>query len=186
VYVRHESSVGVTAYAECLANASGASIVGRTTYKSVAPGAHDDTGINCNAGEVLVGGGFYSETGMVVYISNEYTANTWTGTAKNFGSTSSMFSVSAECLTYANAHSSFTAKGLSSRSVTPGSGGRAASPTCPSGTYVSGGGFIGPWGIFYDTAAEGSGDTTTWAVYDYNNTEDDNAYVSSEAVCLGF
>src|SRR5262249_45214332 len=52
VYVRHGSSVNVTTYAECLANASGASIVGRTTYKSVAPGAHDDTGINCNAGEV--------------------------------------------------------------------------------------------------------------------------------------
>jgi hypothetical protein len=52
---------------------------------------------------------------------------------------------------------------------------------------MSGGSFNGPWGVFYDTAVEGGGRNTTWAVYDYNNNSgDDNAYLVSQAVCLGF
>jgi hypothetical protein len=43
-----------------------------------------------------------------------------------------------------------------------------------------------PGGIVYDTSAEGSGSNTTWAVYNYNNSGDDNAYLASQAMCLGF
>lgn len=192
VYVRHGSSVGVTAYAECLANASGATIVERASYKSVSPGAYDFTYARCNAGETPVGGGFYSQTGLVVYGSglDTYTngPNGWGGAAWNLGATSGQFGVYAECLAYPKAHSSQTANGLSAEAIAPGEGARAASPPCPSGTYMSGGGFGGPAGVFYDTSAEGSGSTTTWAVYGYNNNynEDNPIYVTSQAVCLGF
>ena len=189
VYVRHGSSLGVTVYVECLANAPGATIVERAAYVSVAPGDFSGTVVDCNTGEVVVGGGFYSQTGLVAYESDGYYAQshptTWHGNAKNFGATSGQFGIYAECLTFTNAHSSL-ASGQTGPALAPGNGGRAASSTCPSGTYISGGGFYGPAGIFYDTAAEGSGSATTWAVYDYNNTEDDTRYVSSQAVCLGF
>jgi len=187
VYVRHGSSLGVTVYVECLANAPGATIVERTAFKLVSPGAFDFTHATCNAGEAPVGGGFYSQTGVVVYGSVLNTSpNGWGGAAKNFGATSGQFGIYAECLTYPKAHSSQTAYGISDTDITAGNGGRAASPPCPSGTYISGGGFDGPPGVFYDTATEGSGSNTTWAVYDYNNTSGEDAYLSSWAVCLGF
>jgi hypothetical protein len=187
VYVRHGSSLGVTVFVECLANAPGATIVERAAYASVAPGDFNFTYPSCNAEEVLVGGGFYSQTGLVVYLVGKFTASMWRGAAKNFGATAGQFGGYVECLTYAHARSSETAQGLSSTFITPGNGGRAASPSCASGMYISGGGFVGPAGVFYDMSAEGSGGATTWAVYDYNNDSgNDNSYVASQAVCLGF
>jgi hypothetical protein len=162
VYIRHGSSLGVTVYVECLANASGATIVERTAFKSVSPGAFDFTHATCNAGEAPVGGGFYSQTGVVVYGSVLNTSpNGWGGAAMNFGATSGQFGIYVECLTYPKAHSSQTTYGISDTDITPGNGGRAASPPCPRGTYISGGGFDGPPGVFYGAAAEGSDSSTT-------------------------
>jgi hypothetical protein len=192
VYVRHGSSVDVTTYAECLANAPGATIVERVGYGSVSPGTDGFAHANCNAGEVVVGGGFASQTGVVVYLSqisttDGTTTNAWADGAKNLGATSGQLRVYAECLTYANAHSSQTAHGESGTEIAPGNGGRAASPPCPSGTYLSGGSFFGPAGTYYDMSAAGSGSSITWAVYDYNNLGDQHsAFVGSAAMCLGF
>jgi hypothetical protein len=185
VYVRHGSSLGVTVFIECLANAPGATIVERAAYVTVAPGDTNYTNASCNAGEVAVGGGFYSQTGLVVYGSSGY-STTWGSAAHNIGATPGQLGAYVECLTYAKAHSSDTSKGLSPTDLTPGNGGRAASPLCPSGTYMSGGGFGGPDGVFYAMSAEGSGGATTWAVYEYNNSSGDHAYVQSSAECLGF
>ena len=187
VYVRHGSLLGVTVYVECLANAPGATVVERTAYVSVSPSSFDFTYPSCHVGEALVGGGFYSQTGLVVYAVGKFSQNRWWAAAKNFGATAGQFGGYAECLSYAHAHSSETAEALTSTVITPGNAGRAVSPSCPSGMYVSGGGFVGPAGVFYDMSAEGSGGNSTWAVYDYNNDNgDDNSYLASQAVCLGF
>jgi hypothetical protein len=154
---------------------------------SVVAGAFNFAYPSCNTGEVLVGGGFYSQTSLVVYALGKFAQGKWWTAAKNFGATAGQFGGYIECLTYAHAHSSETAQAVSSTVISPGNGGRAASPSCASGTYVSGGGFVGPAGTFYDMSAEGSGGATRWAVYDYNNDSgNDDTYLASQALCLGF
>jgi len=52
---------------------------------------------------------------------------------------SALFNIYAECLTYSGAHSGQTTYKQSS--IAAGATGSTASNTCPSGAYVSGGGY---------------------------------------------
>jgi hypothetical protein len=182
VYVSHSSSVLVNSYVECLRNASGATVTQRLTQVSVAAGSTNGALAGCNAGEVLVGGGFALSPGLELYGFYANSATQWIGYAKNHSAGSTLFNTYAQCLTYGGAHSSQTTYRQSS--VTAGATGSTASDACPSGTAVSGGGFADSIDAFvYNTSAGGDG--KTWAAYLYANGGRDEL-LNSYAMCLGF
>lgn len=162
----------VTVYVECLKNASGSAITERNSGNvTVAPGTYGTKYISCNPGEVLVGGGY----GLVADV-NELTVynfaasgNAWGGYVWNHSSYDRTMHFSAECLSYTGVTSSFV------MSSTHSSG---AIATCPSGTYVSGGGFVSNQNSYtYSAKANGNG----WQVY-INPAVGMNIY----AMCLKF
>jgi hypothetical protein len=192
VYVKHASSVTVKTYAECLANASGATIAERLTQVSIeAKGEDHDFATataSCNAGEVVIGGGFAASSGDVE-ISGTYMAASgqWQAFAVNHGASSALLNAYAECLTYRGARSSMTRIKLPGTSVAKDTTGSAASYPCPSGAYVSGGGYgyNAAQGLIYDMSVEGSGSSATWTVYlRYNGDGSGSLY--PYAMCLGF
>jgi hypothetical protein len=133
VYVQHSGSTLVNAYAMCLKNASSAAVTERYAGAlSVSANTYGTKFASCNAGETLVGGAFASSTGLTLY---NFTASgaSWGGYVFNHTGSPLGFNFYAECLTSSGSHSSFTGAGSGT--------GHAASPTCPSGSYVSGGGF---------------------------------------------
>jgi hypothetical protein len=133
VYVQHSGSTLVNAYALCLKNASGAAVAERYAGAlSVSANTYGTKFASCNAGETLVGGGFASSSGLTLY---NFTASgaSWGGYVWNHTGSALPFSFYAECLTSSGSHSSFTGAGSGT--------GHAVSPACPSGGYVSGGGF---------------------------------------------
>ncbi len=182
VYVNHSSSLLVNSYAECLRNASGATITERLTQVSVPAGGTNSAVASCNAGEVLVGGGYALNTGLELYNTSAASASQWRGYAKNHGSTSGLLNIYAECLTYSGAHSSQTAYRQSS--IAAGDTGSTTSNACPSGTYVSGGGYADSADAYiYTMSADSSGNTWTAYIYaDGGHSELLNSY----AMCLGF
>jgi hypothetical protein len=179
VQFQQSSTATVTAYAECLAGVTGATVAERSAVGGLnvldSP-PQGVKGVACNAGEVLVGGGF-----ALVATSEVQVASFATGTAWNayvYGDNNSYsgepFTIYAECLTYSAVHV------LAVDEFTPVANG-TASATCPSGTFVSGGGYLsgGPflphgWPI-YSVHAGGNG----WRVTDSGpNT------FSAEAECV--
>ncbi len=182
VYVNHPSSVTVTAYAECLANASGATIAERVAYVSL-PARHAIRGsVNCNPGEVVVGGGFATQTGVDVNDMSPYgaPATGWGSEAENDGNSSAYWLIYAECLTYRGVYGIEIAS--QPLHVAAGSTGSATSTACPTGMYVSGGGYTA-FGFVYFMSASGNG--TTWTVFLYANLGPDQT-LYSKAICLGF
>ena len=91
VYVTHAATVTVKTYVECLKNAPGATIVERKVTGIVAPGGTKSLIAQCNAGEVVVGGGFGAVAGLEVYNSTANSGSEWLGYVANHngGSTSS-------------------------------------------------------------------------------------------------
>jgi hypothetical protein len=182
VYVNHASSLLVNSYAECLKNASGATIAERLTQVSVAPGSTNSAIASCNSGEVLVGGGFALNTGLELYNFSANSATQWAGYAKNHGTTSGLLNTYAECLRYSGAHSSQTSYRQSS--IAAGATGGTTSNACPSGTAVSGGGYADGIDAFIYTMSADSGGTT-WTAYLYANGGK-SELLNSYAMCLGF
>jgi hypothetical protein len=140
VYVSYPSTVLVTVYAECLANASGATITERPAQVSVAPGATVDAYPTCTTGEVIGGGGFALDANLVLYVFTNRSDTQWWGMVVSRSANAALATIYAECLAYSRA---YLAQSTNLYVTIPtGSTGSAASPTCPSGTYVSGGGFV--------------------------------------------
>jgi hypothetical protein len=156
VYVQHSGSTLVNAYAMCLKNASSATVAERLGQVTVNPGTYGTKFVSCNAGETLVGGGFAASNGTSLY---NFTASgsTWGGYAWNHTGGGLLFNFYAECLTYSGSHSSFTSYAQAT--------GHTVSNVCPSGSWVSGGGFAANQNshVFTMLAASGS---QAWDVYD--------------------
>jgi type II secretory pathway pseudopilin PulG len=184
IYVRHSSSVGVTTYAECLANASGATIAERAAYTSDSPGYAGGAMPSCNGGEVLVGGGFAFQNDLHLYYFAGSSATQWEVRTFNDGDSSATLNVYAECLIYSKARSSQTAYS-GNVSVDDGFRGGVASKACPSGAYVSGGGFAYGDGAAFIYATWASGNGTTWTADLYANGGQ-GEHLGSWAMCLGF
>ncbi len=182
VYVGHSSSLLTNAYVECLRYASGATITQRLVQVSVAPGGINSATASCNAGEVLVGGGYALNTGLELYNFSPASGTQWKGFARNHGTTSGLLNIYAQCLTYSSAHSSPTT--FHQSSIAAGAVGSTVSAACPSGSAVSGGGYADSEDAFiYTMSSSGSG--STWTVYifaDGGHSELLNSY----AMCLGF
>lgn len=157
VYVQHSGSTLVNAYAMCLKNASGATVAERYAGSlSVNPGTYGTKYASCNAGETLVGGAFASSNGLTLY-NFAASGSTWGGYVWNDTGSALPFSFYAECLTYSGSHSSLTNYAQAT--------GHTVSNACPSGSWVSGGGFAGSHSsIVYTMSAASSGQA--WEVYD--------------------
>jgi hypothetical protein len=140
VYVSFPATVLVTVYAECLANASGATITERLAQVSVAPGGSIDAYPTCTTGEVVGGGGFALDANLVLYVFTNTSDTQWWGKIISRSANAALAAIYAECLAYSGA---YLAQSTNLYVTIPtGSTGSAASPVCPSGTYVSGGGFV--------------------------------------------
>jgi hypothetical protein len=127
---------------------------------------------NCNAGEVVVGGGFALNSGVTLY---NFTASgsSWGRYVWNHNSSSTAASFWAECLTLSGAHSSFIAP-TSNVGSSP-----SATANCPSGSSVSGGGFAANQNSsIYTMDANGNG----WQPYVTPSGTGMNAY----AECVTF
>jgi len=171
VYVQHSGSTLVNAYVMCLKNASGATVAERLGQITVNPNTYGTKFVSCNAGETLVGGGFASSNGVSLY---NFTASgsSWGGYAWNHTGSALPFNFYAECLHYSGSHSSFT----SSAQAT----GHTVSNACPSGSWVSGGGFAANSNSHvYTMSATSSGQA--WEVYDTPAS-----LLNAYAMCLAF
>jgi hypothetical protein len=190
VYVNHPSSALVTSYAECLTGAPGAAIAERSASVSVAPSTANQAFPKCNAGEVVVGGGFAFDlhTGVELDVFRDKSSDTqWWGQVVNFGATSTLASIYAECL--ASSGASMKATTLSNLNVAVGGQGSALSVACPSGYYLSGGGFEDDAGAFvYDVQArvvlgDSGGSSIVWTASLYANGGHQDG-LSVLAICL--
>jgi hypothetical protein len=139
IYAYHVATTLVNAYVECLANASGATIIQRSASQALAnygaswDGAYPSA--SCNAGEKIVGSGFTMDIRDSVQSTQPGGSSLW-GLAV-YGPTSlrgASVTLYIECLTYSAAHISFT--------PSPINGGLSTvTAACPSGATASGGGF---------------------------------------------
>jgi hypothetical protein len=180
VYVNYPSPTTVKSYAECLANASGATIAQRGGGGALPPG-DEETRPACSTGELAVGGGFVDQAGVEINGIGHFSSTVWDFEIVNHGTASATVYTFVECLNYAGAHISQDT--YQSSSITAGGTGSAAA-ACPSGTYVSGGGYrYQPQAFVYAMLAGGSG--TKWVVSLYANGGADKTLYPS-AICLGF
>jgi hypothetical protein len=163
VYVTHTATLTVKTYVECLKNAPGATIVERKITGIVAPGGTVSLIAQCNAGEIVVGGGFGGASGLEVYNSTANSGSEWLGHVANHngGAISSTVDILAECLKFQNAQSSLTL--YKQISIPSGAVSQVVSNPCPSGQFVSGGGFVDSQnGDVYAMLA--TDNNTTWTV----------------------
>jgi hypothetical protein len=146
VYVSFPSTVLVTVYAECLANASGATITERLTQVSVASGGQVDTYPTCNAGEVVGGGGFALDANLVLIVFTTKSDTQWWGSIISHSANPALATIYAECLAYSGAYLALSTN--QEINIATGSTGSVTAPPCPSGSYLSGGGFVHDDGSF--------------------------------------
>ncbi len=180
----------MTSTAECLTSAPGATIAERLAQISLAPNTAGRAYPKCNAGEVVVGGGFAFDlhTDVTLDVFRENSSDTqWSGQAVNRGATSTLASVYAECLASSGASMKATAL-TDSGIIAAGGRGSTFSVACPSGYYMSGGGFEGGRsGFVYDMQAQlvlgDNGSYRAWMVSLYANGGIQDGLLV-EAICL--
>lgn len=123
----------VVVYVECLTNAPGATVADRTgSLLLVPPNSAGTASVSCNAGEVPVGAGYYFDHIHLLYSLVPEDPSAWAGAIWNTSSYSNYMGFHAICLTLPGAHSAHTWVQSTSGSATA---------DCPSGSYVTGGGF---------------------------------------------
>jgi hypothetical protein len=165
---------GLNAYAECLSHTTGST---QQVFAQVttAAGGVGHAIVNCPSGSVITGGGFGSNTNLAVY-TNSATGNGWEVYAKNTSSSNELLNVYAICL---SGTSGSTQQVLNQVSAA-GNGTGHAVAACPSGTYLTGGGYAGNLSLFvYNESATGS----NWQVY-ARNTSGTSQLLNSYAICL--
>ncbi len=178
VYVNHNGSELINAYAECLVNQPGAVVTQRLTQISVPAGATSQYGTSaCHAGEVAVGGAFALSSSIYV---NEMlpVGQSWEVNFGNSGSSSELANTYAICLQGTN--TSNDPEGTATTVPTGGTGGSSA--TCPAGTYVSGGTFINNGGgNLYNFSPTSNG----WESY-ISNLIGSPKIIDTGAICVHF
>ncbi len=139
-------------------------------------GATGSANVNCPSGSIVVGGGFGATNGVVVY-SSVPVGNGWRVYAKNTATISKQFNAYAVCLYNTAGSVSFE----SNNEIVPAGGANSSKAVCPSGSYVTGGGFASNpnrhW--VYATLKSGNG----WETRARNITTSDHQ-ITSYAVCL--
>lgn len=170
----------ISVYVLCLQNVPAATVVERQEDFAYNPGETAQHDVNCNAGEVAVGGGF-STPGIDIYTFAPVAAGTgWSFTGQNNATNSTSFTLYTECLKAAHA----VTKSFSSAStLVAGNASGSAQATCPAGSFLTGGGYSHD--SVFVTMFDFHPQYPTWEV---SISTDNNTAVqlTSSAVCLSF
>lgn len=136
----NESKV-LTAYANCLLNASGES-TNSTRQVTVLPYSSSSVQANCPGMSLVSGGGFTMDINMAL-INSTLNNNGWQATVYNNSSESKLFTVIANCLSDMDGETSaYSTSTTVSRNSTI-----ACSAYCPGNAILTGGGFSFPQGL---------------------------------------
>ncbi|HEY70666.1 MAG TPA: hypothetical protein G4O08_08800 [Anaerolineae bacterium] len=143
---------------------------------SLSAGSSGHAEVSCPSGSIVVGGGFGATNGLVVY-SSVPISNGWRVYAKNTTTINKQFNAYAICLYNTAGTVSFE----SNNEIIPAGGANSSKAVCPSGSYITGGGFASNpnrhW--VYATLKSGTG----WETYARNITTADHQ-ITTYAVCL--
>jgi len=164
----------LNSYAMCLSNTSGSTQQVYTQVTAPASGVGHAV-VNCPSGSVVTGGGFAGNTNFFVY-NNSAAGNGWEVYAQNLTGSGQLLNSYAMCLS----GTSGSTQQVYSQVTASGSGIGHVLTACPSGTYLTGGGYAGNQNLFvYNTSATGNG----WEVYAQNLTGS-GQLLNSYAICL--
>jgi hypothetical protein len=164
----------LNSYAMCLSNTSGSTQQVYTQVTALASGVGHAV-VNCPSGSVVTGGGFAGNTNLFVY-NNSADGNGWEVYAQNLTGSGQLLNSYAMCLS----GTSGSTQQVYSQVTASGSGIGHALTACPSGTYLTGGGYAGNQNLsVYNTSANGNG----WEVYAQNLTGS-GQLLNSYAICL--
>ncbi len=175
------SSQLVNAYAICLSGVSGSAATTQILNQvSVAANSNGSATATCASG-ILTGGGFASQSNLStkVYTQSKQ-GNGWQVYLSNKTASSQLVNAYAICLTGAGTGSTQVLKQVSIPAGSTGS----ATATCPSGTFVTGGGYASQTEAgtkVYTQSKEGNG----WEVY-MNNTTGSSQLLNAYAICTSF
>jgi len=158
------SNKAVNVYAVCLHNSGGTTDV-EYTQQHINVSTFTNIVASCPSGSVVTGGGWVigTDTDVSLYNSSK-SGNGWQIYVQNDGGGTPLINVYAVCL--AGTSGTTTSVSDSSGVIPPGDIEHLVM-TCPSGSYVTGGGFA------VNTGAEIYNETTTgnaWQIYARNNT----------------
>jgi hypothetical protein len=164
----------LNSYAMCLSNSSGST---QQVYAQVtAPGSSNGHAVvSCPSGSVVTGGGFAGNSNLLVFNSSA-DGNGWGVYAQNNSGSGQLLNSYAICL---SGTSGSTQQVVNQVTVSGSSAGQAVA-ACPSGTYLTGGGYAGNQNLFvYSDAATG----TTWEAA-AQNTSGSGQLLNAYAICL--
>jgi hypothetical protein len=129
----------------------------------------------CPSGSIVTGGGYAASSSLLVY-SSFSSSNGWKTAAQNLSASPLALNAYAECLS----NTSGTTEQVYSQTTAPASGAGHIVVNCPSGSVVTGGGFISnPHLLVFSNSATGNG----WEV-DAQNQSSSNQLVNAYAICL--
>jgi len=190
-----EPNAPLTAYVLCLQHLAGASITSRSAAVTIATDAASTVVASCQAGETLIGGGFFIDVGDITHFSPtaDHTgfsltvvyrpslARTHAVSSRYHAMVTPYAHVTAQCLSAARAR--LTVPSPATVAISPqGSG--PVTVTCPKGTLLSGGGIDLLNGIAVATEFAPSS-ATTWQAQVRNQTIVSTT-VKLYALCLSF
>src|SRR5271157_5315725 len=132
--------------------------------------------VSCPSGSVVTGGGFAGNNNLFVYNSSE-NGNGWQVYAQNTSASGQLLNAYAICLSGASGATSQEALNYGSA---PAGGVGSTVVNCPSGSVVTGGGYVGSTNLFvYNSSEDGNG----WQVY-AQNTSGSSQVLNAYAICL--
>jgi len=128
----------ITIYANCLHNSGGSTDL-EYNQRNINPNGNTNIKVDCPSGSLVTGGGWVMDTSDTVRIYNSSkSGNGWQIWVDNSANNSPLTNVYAICLSGVSGSTSQTS--ASSVTISGSSTGFAEAP-CPSGTFVTGGGF---------------------------------------------
>ncbi len=168
------SAQPLSAYAECLVNSSG-TITQVVSQSTIAANTSGSAVAACPSGSVLTGGGFAGSTNLSIF-TTLFNSSGWVVAATNNSASNQLLNSYAICL---SGTSGSTQQVFSQVSVPANSPGHVLA-ACPSGSYLTGGGYAGiiSLSVFTETASGSS-----WEV-DSQNTAGSASLSNSYALCL--
>ncbi len=158
------SNKAVNVYAVCLHNSGGTTDV-EYTQKYINASTYTQIIANCPGGSVVTGGGWVigTDTNVSLYNSSK-SGNGWQIYVQNDGGGSPLVNVYAVCLDGSSGSTGSVSN--TSGEVPPGDIEHLVMD-CPSGTYVTGGGFaVNTGAVIYNETIAGN----AWQIYARNNT----------------
>jgi hypothetical protein len=164
----------LNSYAMCLANSSGTT---QQVYAQVtASGSSNGHAVvSCPSGSVVTGGGFAGNANLLVFNSSA-DGNGWGVYAQNNSGSGQLLNSYAICL---SGTSGSTQQVVNQVTVAGSSSGQAVT-ACPSGAYLTGGGYAGNQNLFvYSNAAT----STNWESA-AQNTSGSGQLLNAYAICL--